>query len=306
MSLSNMYKPQTSEFLHLESDDEITEDELEDDYIEHYSRNSNMPYRGSKEVQKPLMHPYTKTKIRRKHTKPWCTAKSCMFFFMWFTFLSICIIGLVFLILRAIDNSTAINTSNSDDAVSPVKKVLPEGKLFKLSDDSIQGCDNLNAKKIWHANLPKLMTETAVRLNDVNNDGVKDIIVSFSTGVDGYKAPKFACDLYFNGTYPCYGGALALDGTTGRELWRHYTMHEVYALNCNGDLDSDGIWDCLLGGRGGVFQAISGKSGKLLWNFGDQPARDTSMNLYTAQFIRDMDGDGVLDVLAAHGGDPLA
>lgn len=304
MALSNMYKPQSNDFLRLESDDDITEDELEDDYNGSYSKNSNMGFGDSTEAHKPLMHPYTKTKIRRKHTKPWCTARSCMACFMWIAFFSICIVGLVLLILRAIDNSTS--SSDSDDKISSVKKVLPGGKLFKLSDESIQGCDNLKATKVWHTNLPKLMTETAVRLNDVNNDGVKDIIVSFSTGVDAFNPPKFSCNLYFNGTYPCFGGALALDGITGKELWRHYSMHEIYALNCNGDLDLDGTWDCLLGGRGGVFQAISGKSGKLLWNFGKQASRDRKMNLYTAQFIRDMNGDGVLDVLAAHGGDPLA
>lgn len=295
-----MYKPQNNEFLHLESDDD-TEDELEDGY-NGYHKDSHMPYNGSKEVQKPLMHPYTKTKIRRKQTKPWCTAKSCMGCLMWLGFFSICIVGLVVLILRAIDNANN-NDTNTDNNV---KKVLESRNLLKLNDESIQGIDSIKVSKVWHTNIPKLMTETAVRFNDVNLDGVKDIIISFSTGVDAFNAPKFACDLYFNGTYPCYGGALALDGITGKELWRHYSMHEIYALNCNGDLDLDGTWDCLLAGRGGVFQAISGKSGKLLWNFGDQPARDVMMNLYTAQFIRDMNGDGVMDVLAAHGGDPLA
>jgi len=30
------------------------------------------------------------------------------------------------------------------------------------------------------------------------------------------------------------------------------------------------------------------------------------MNVYTAQFVRDMDGDGVLDVLTSHGGDIMS
>lgn len=44
-------------------------------------------------------------------------------------------------------------------------------------------------------------------------------------------------------------------------------MHDVYAVNCNGDLDQDGVPDCLLAGRAGTFEAISGKSGNLLWMF---------------------------------------
>lgn len=297
--LSNMYKPQTNNVLHLESDDDdFSEDELDnelDDFsVRHISSKS--------EVQKPLMAPHTKTKIRRKHTKPWCTTKSCLACFMWLAFFSICVVGLVLLILRAID-SADINASSQSNHV---KKVNQGDHVFYRNDENVEACDVLKTKKVWHTNLPKLMTETAVRLNDVNGDGVKDIIISFSTGVDAYKPPKVSCDLYFNGSYPCFGGALALDGNTGDELWRHYSMHEIYALNCNGDLNHDGTWDCLLGGRGGAFQAISGKTGNLLWNMDEQAARDENMNFYTAQFIRDLNGDGVMEVLAAHGGDPLA
>lgn len=54
-----------------------------------------------------------------------------------------------------------------------------------------------------------------------------------------------------------------------------------------------------------AFQAISGRDGSLIWDFGEQEAKNKIMNLYTAQLIPDMDGDGVVDVLAVHGGDPL-
>ena len=30
------------------------------------------------------------------------------------------------------------------------------------------------------------------------------------------------------------------------------------------------------------------------------------MNLYTAQFIHDVDNDGVMDILQTHGGDPFS
>ena len=49
---------------------------------------------------------------------------------------------------------------------------------------------------------------------------------------------------------------------------------------------------------------MSGADGKLLWNF-NSSEQNVIMNLYTGQFIGDMDGDGVQDILNIHGGDPL-
>lgn len=42
---------------------------------------------------------------------------------------------------------------------------------------------------------------------------------------------------------------LALDGQTGNEIWRHYSAHEIFAVNCNVDLNGDNVKDCLGGGR---------------------------------------------------------
>lgn len=298
MTLSNIYKPEANKFSHLGSEEDDDSDDLDDEIDDGYGTALLSPTRN---VQKQLMPPNRTTKIRRAHSKPWCTTRACFVFFLWLAFFSICITGLVLLILQAIESKS------KDSDVHFVKKVLTDKQDGFLNDENnFAPCDELEATKVWHATMPKLMTETAVRLNDVNEDGVDDLMVGFSTGVDGYNAPKISCDLYFNGTYPCYGGLMALDGKTGKQLWRHYTMHEIYSVNCNGDLDMDGVRDCLISGRAGVFQAISGKRGELIWNFGPQESRDTNMNLYTAQFIRDLNGDGVMEVLVTHGGDPLA
>lgn len=71
-------------------------------------------------------------------------------------------------------------------------------------------------------------------------------------GADGYGVPEFVCDIYFSGQNPCFGGVLALDGRDGSELWRHWTVHEVYAINCHEDINGDNIRDCLVAGRAGV------------------------------------------------------
>lgn len=81
-------------------------------------------------------------------------------------------------------------------------------------------------------------------------------------GVASYHYPKITCDIYFNGIKECGGGILALDGQTGKEIWRHYTENEIFALNCNVDIDADGVLDCIAGGRVAVSfnQSIYSKS----------------------------------------------
>ena len=56
-----------------------------------------------------------------------------------------------------------------------------------------------------------------------------------------------------------------------------------------------------------TFEAVSGKTGELLWTYKDQDADAVDvMNLYTGQFVDDVDGDGVPDIVNIHGGDPFA
>lgn len=69
-------------------------------------------------------------------------------------------------------------------------------------------------------------------------------------GADAFYYPRVVCRVYFpKSKDECGGGLLALDGKTGDELWRHYSAHEMFAVNCNIDLNGDGIKDCLSGGR---------------------------------------------------------
>lgn len=127
-----------------------------------------------------------------------------------------------------------------------------QSNSFDAKTPKIKGCDHIEVEDVWATTLPKLLTESAFRLLDVNEDGTPDFIFGFATGVDGYSIPKIVCDIYFNGTFPCYGGMMALSGGDGKELWRYYTDHEIFGINCNADLNSDGVNDCLGGGRAGV------------------------------------------------------
>lgn len=43
-------------------------------------------------------------------------------------------------------------------------------------------CDSLKVTDVWSVNLPKLTTDSPVRILDVNSDGTDDIIFGFGTG----------------------------------------------------------------------------------------------------------------------------
>eukprot|EP00795_Rhopilema_esculentum_P015250 gene15250-6458_t len=239
------------------------------------------------------------THVKQIKPRKCCSTRSCVLLTVWIVLFVCGVLGLTIFVLQAIYTGK----EKGEHHHRYIKYNEFENTTLK---ETVAPCDDFEITKVWHKTFEKLQTETAVRFIDVNSDGINDPIIAFGTGVDGYHVKREVCDLYFNRTYPCFGGALALDGVTGHELWRHYSGHELYAVNCNGDINEDGVPDCLIGGRGGMFDAVSGKDGKLLWAFWDQHVRSDVMNLYTAQFIKDLNNDGVADVLQIHGGDPLA
>eukprot|EP00794_Sanderia_malayensis_P013936 gene13936-15388_t len=243
------------------------------------------------------------TRVKPVQPVPFCSRRMCILLLVWMLLFLIAVLGLTIFIQQVLKR---VADTEQDQSHHYVKYEDYASDGNHTSGPMAESCDDFVITPIWHSIFEKLQTETAIRFIDINSDSVDDVIVGFGTGVDGYNVQRIVCDLHFNGTYPCYGGAMALDGRTGRQLWRHYSMHEVYAVNCNGDIDNDGVRDCLLGGRGGAFDAVSGKNGALLWTFDDEAVRSEIMNMYTAQFIRDFDNDGVMEVLQVHGGDPLA
>lgn len=48
---------------------------------------------------------------------------------------------------------------------------------------------------------------------------------------------------------------MALDGNNGEPIWAQYTPHELFAANCDADLNNDGQKDCIIGGRMAVSEA---------------------------------------------------
>jgi hypothetical protein len=60
-------------------------------------------------------------------------------------------------------------------------------KFWKVGEQSqlrsIVPCTELFVEDVWTKSLSKLTVESAVRLNDVNRDGVMDVIVGYGTGL---------------------------------------------------------------------------------------------------------------------------
>ncbi|XP_069115779.1 uncharacterized protein [Argopecten irradians] len=262
---------------------------------EYYSDEDDVFMEGPKmdkvSASKPLMHPRQRPKVKSR--TPNCRCRKQLKTISCFLIIVLSLGSLMTLILYLYNKHPGKTKDKHGPGVDSLSSNIPE----------VVGCDTLTVEDVWVMGFPKLITESAFRLVDVNQDGVLDIILGFGTGADGYYLPDIVCDIYFNGTHPCFGGLMALEGATGRELWRHYSPHELFGVNCNADLNKDGVLDCLAGGRANAFQAVSGRDGTLLWNF--DYGKEDIMNLYTPQIIRDLDGDETVDILTMHGGDPL-
>ncbi|KAH9419619.1 hypothetical protein DERP_009677 [Dermatophagoides pteronyssinus] len=218
--------------------------------------------------------------------------------------LAFCIAFLLFLLL---------NAKNLPDIIRSAFGIQPFSSIISNKDKSII-CDHIVTKSIWQQNFPMLTIESALRLVDVNNDTYLDVIVPFGTGIDAAYYDDTLCQIYFNQTQEksktvgCGGGVMALDGTNGEPIWAQYTPHEMFASNCNGDLNNDGVKDCIIGGRMASLYAFDGRTGQVLWkitsSFGE-PISETS-NFYTPLMIpKDIDSDNVPEIVVMHGGDPL-
>jgi hypothetical protein len=171
-------------------------------------------------------------------------------------------------------------------------------------------CQNLGVNIVWSRNFAKLNSEAAVRKSDLDGDGIEDIIIGFGvddsiTTIDGITdIPQ--CTLPNGQSDLCEGGLMALNGLNGDVMWKYWTPYTIFSLFCKFDINDDRINDCIASGPGGLLHAIDGKQGKLLWDlkrlsFLSADEIDVnSVDLYTINLVRDLDADGVPDIIGAH------
>ncbi len=138
--------------------------------------------------------------------------------------------------------------------------------------------------KGWEVEFHNIGTHSSPRATDLNNDGIKDLIIGCSKK-----------EFQQNDT-----AVMAVDGATGKILWKAAARDQMYGSAALLDINHDSIPDVLIGGRAAELQAINGKDGKVIWTFfpkgnSMEPRKKGWFNFYNPQIIPDQNGDGVED-----------
>jgi hypothetical protein len=145
---------------------------------------------------------------------------------------------------------------------------------------------------IWQNFTDSIPTLSSPRACDLNNDGIKDIVIGGGT------------DAQFSNN-----GIMAYDGSNGNLLWKRASRNEVFGSAIFQDVNNDGINDVFISGRSAQMLCINGSNGQLIWDYFPYPVNpaDSGLyNFYNPQFIPDVSGDNLPDILVSNGGDHAA
>lgn len=170
-----------------------------------------------------------------------------------------------------------------------MSSLLPVICLFQITFVAAQ------SSKGWSVEFSDIGTHSSPRAIDLNNDGVKDLILGCS------KKEFQELD----------SGVIAVNGATGALLWTVRARDQMFGSAGILDVNHDGVPDIIIGGRGAELKAINGKNGKVLWAFfpkgnSMQPRKKGWFNFYNPQIIPDQNNDGLEDIIVTNGGDILA
>ena len=127
---------------------------------------------------KPLMYPrQQRAKVRGRGLHYRC--KPCLSAVCCFLFLVLSLGSVMGLVVYFVNKHNRTNSTETMNQQTPLL-FLKQAPDIDYSD--IVGCDHVDVEDVWVVGIPKLLTESAFRLVDVNQDGVLDVILGFATG----------------------------------------------------------------------------------------------------------------------------
>ena len=203
--------------------------------------------------------------------------------------------------------SHTMSTSNSDGSSTTTSLFHHSTETSSQSATSAESIDNDVVN--WHHEILHSMTALTITVHDINNDGLPDLV--FDVATERLELRKYlVCPNEENlcmedfGFTPCRVRLVALDGRNGSLIWEKWIDFTPFAANCKHDLNLDGVSDCTFSGRQGSFAVLNPVDGSFLWYI-DPAVTFPPYNYYYPLFIRDFDGDGVIDIIITHGGDSV-
>lgn len=171
-----------------------------------------------------------------------------------------------------------------------MKKIIVLLAVLAVGGSAWYYLDHRRPYEEWSKTLPGIGTFSSPRAEDINGDGVMDIIIGAG------KAEFEFSD----------SAMVALDGKTGDLIWSNSATDQIFGSAGLYDINGDGVKDAFFAGRSVEFQALDGKTGKAIWHFDSTLYSENGkrwFNFYDPQFIQDVDGDGLQDILISNGGD---
>ena len=170
-------------------------------------------------------------------------------------------------------------------------KLTTFSKLFLLNLFIIPFCC-FSQQNTWQTFIDSSTTVCSPKSEDLNNDGIEDIIIA--GGIDGVSSNY---------------GVTAINGDDGSVLWQIASSDELFTRASFIDINNDGTKDVFIGGRNAQLMAIDGANGNKIWDFFPtnlNPIDSGLYNFYSPQIISDIDNDSYPDLVVSNGGDHAA